>query len=272
MISHSRVHLREKVGKSNKILTIPIGGVVELIDIIPDVKYSNMDTTWLEVKYNGKTGYSYAGFFDTYENSLQQDIVNLSGIQTADPYDAKQYILVDGKKKYNQCGELACAYILREPLKEILRVWGLKSPNLVSRIFKGSRDRGTGAHTLINLLESFGVDGSQTISSFFKDELLGRAIFTAPRVAKALEDHSIIMGVRIGRSGYVGEGRINHWVVLDSIDIYGKQGMCTIFNPYMNRYEVYSWAELMKYNAGIDGVVVPVVVEKEDEWVDSIKH
>jgi len=236
---------------------------------MPEILHDGLSRVWYKVDYHGIIGYSYSGFFDLYQNILPEDIVDLQGIQTEDLYDAKQYIVWEGRKKLNMCGEICVAYILGLSLEETLEGWTRKSPNLVARIFKGSVDRGTGAQTLIDLIESFDVEGSETISSFFKDELLGRAVFTAQRASEALEDHEIILGVRIGNDGYVGTGKINHWVVLDSMDVYGKQAVCTVFNPYMNRYEVYSWSELMRYNAGIDGVVIPTE-DEDDDWVKSI--
>lgn len=270
MITNSQAPLRDSVGKGKKLLNIPKGSVVNLLEIVPDVEYFKLNTLWLEVEYRGFQGFSYAGFFDKYENRLLQNVVDLSGLQTPDEYDAKQYVLIDGKKKYNMCGEISCAYIMGMGLKEILNGWSREKPNTVSRIFKGSVDRGTSAQTLVGLLDSFGVK-SKTISSCFRDPLLKRTIFTLQRAFESLKDNHIILGVKIGRDGLIGHGNIGHWIVLTEIEMYGEQGVCTVFNPYDNCYEIYSWEDLVSANAGIDGVVVPLQDKESDNWLESIK-
>lgn len=256
MITNSQSPLRDVVGTGKKLLNIPKGSIVELISIVPNVRYSGLDTVWLKVEYRDVVGYSYSGFFDKYENSLPQDIVDLSGLQTPDPFDAPQYVLLDGKKKYNMCGEICCSYVMGMSLKEVLDEWSRKSPNIVSRIFKGSIDRGTSAQTLVGLFDSFGLE-SETISSRFRDPLLKRTVFTLQRAYESLKDNHIVLGVKIGRDGIIGHGGIGHWVVLTEIEQYGSQGVCTIMNPFSNSYEIYSWEDLVSANARIDGVIIP---------------
>jgi len=203
---------------------------------------------------------------------LRVDVVDLSGLQTPDEYDAKQYIILDGRKKVNQCGEISCSYIMKKPLKEVLDGWERKEPSVVARIFKGGSDRGTSSQTLIGLLSSFDYS-SVSMSEYFKDELLGRPIITPKRIWDALKSNKIIMGVKIGRDGIIGHsGNINHWVVLDAIDVYGSQAIVDVYNPYNNKFEIYSWDEIISNTAGIDGVVVPVDLDSFDGLDDGFEN
>lgn len=266
--TNSQARLRKSPSKGETLLKIPKWQICELLDVVTDVQHSGMKTTWLKIRYRGKIGYSYEGFFDDYNHPPPENIVDLQGIQTADPYDAQQYIIWDGQKKVNMCGEICVSHITKFPLDEVLKDWTRKAPNIVSRIFGGSTDRGTGYHTLVKLLENMGRPNGQSLNAYFKDKLLGRTIFTLPRAHEALRHNEIIMGVKIGRDGYVGTGSILHWVTLESVEIFGKQAICVIFNPYMNREEIYSWSELIKSGANIDGVVVPRL-ESDDVEIGS---
>ena len=269
--TNSQARLRKSPSNGETLCKIPAGSKCELLEIIPDVIYSKIKTVWYKIGYRDEIGYSYAGFFDVFEEVFPDFVVDLHEIQTADPYDAQQNIIWDGRKKLNMCGEIAVARIARLPLKDVLEDWTQKSPNIVTRIFKGSADRGTGAHTLISLLENLGIDGGQSLSSYFKDELLNRTIFTARRAFDALKENNIILGVKIGRqNGIVGKGGISHWVTLERIEMCGAQAICVIFNPYMNRFEVYSWDELTRAGANIDGVVVPRLATKSEETAFEI--
>ena len=257
MISNSYAPLRDEAGYGKKLLDIPKGSIVEFIEMVVDIPYNNLDTIWLKVEYRDVVGYSYAGFFDKYENEMAQNIVDLSDIETKTRWDAKQYIILDGKKKYNQCGQLSVAYITGMRLSDVLTKWKIKSPNLVSRIWYGGADRGTSAAVLIDLLDALGVSNSVTFNSHFKDKLLNRTIFTPQRALEALREHYIVMGVKIGRDGFIGTGRVAHWIVLDSIEVFGKQAICHVYNPFNNEMQIYDFDSLVKAGASIDGVVVP---------------
>lgn len=269
LITLSRATLRSVAGYGSKLLDIPEGSICELVEIEANVIYGGNPTIWYRVKWRDYDGYAYAGFFDRYENMLQQDVVDLSDIETPDDTDAKQYVLIDGKRKVNQCGELSCAYILHSRLSDVLNKWESKEPNIVVRIWRGSADRGTSAQTLVGLLKSFG-NNAETIDSYFKDTVLDKVFFTPTRVKSALLDGKrIIFGVKIGRDGYIGTGSINHWIVIEDVILYGRQAICHVYNPFMNRMEVYSWQELMDNSAGISGVVADF---EGIDWHDDISR
>jgi len=260
--------LRETAPSGVKILSIPKGQIVELLDTVPNVAYSNLKTTWYKVFYHGKSGYAYAGFFDAYVNELSENIVDLSGLQTPSPDDAAQYILLEGRKKYNFCGQLSCAFVLGVSLKEIIDTWEYKAPNIVARIFKGNADRGTSASTLIGLLEAFSVQ-AKTVSKHFRDPVLGRTVFTLQRLAETVGHNHVILGVKIGRDGIIGHsGNISHWIAVDKVDVHGEFGIVTIYNPYNNKYEIYSWDYMLENMAGIDGVVVKAE-QAPSPWEDN---
>lgn len=269
VVAFSRFPLRTVPGYGSKILDVPTGSICELLEIEPNVPYGaeKNPTVWYRVKWRDYDGYAYSGFFDKYNNILDQDVVDLSDIQTPSKYDAKQYVLLDGRRKVNLCGEVSCAFVLHLSLSDVLSEWERKAPNIATRIWKGSSDRGTSAQTLVNLLNNFG-NNAKTIDVYFKEPVLDKVLFTPTRAKDAILDGKrIIIGVKIGRDGYIGTGSINHWVVIDDVIVYGKQAICHIFNPFMNRMEVYSWQEIMDNSAGISGVVADY---KGVDWRDNV--
>ncbi|MBN1147151.1 MAG: hypothetical protein JXA78_07840 [Anaerolineales bacterium] len=55
-------------------------------------------------------------------------------------------------------------------------------------------------------------------------------------------DKKAIVGVGITRSGKLSaEGAIRHWVVLEDILPMGHGGCVRLYNPFMNRDEVYTY-------------------------------
>ena len=279
LYTNSRAILRETVATGNKILDIPKNTVVELLAISENVQYSGMDTTCYKVGYStsGKyyEGYSYSGFFEPYEEELPQDVVDID-LATPETTDAKQYVLWDGRKKYNFCGEICCTYILDEPLSVVANTWKQKSPNIVARIFdRANVDRGTGVGDLLDLLESNGVCDGVKFSEYFKDPVLGRTLFTPWRAKDAVDKGDLIIGVKINKyTGRLQTSGILHWVVLIDVKPEGIDfGFVTIYNPFMNRVEQYSWNEFITSAGNIDGVYVPLDVDDGDvevsEYVDE---
>ena len=259
MISLNQAPLRDSAGYGNKILDIPKGAVVEHLDTEFGVPYSGIITEWVKVEYRDKVGYSYRGYFDEYNVTLKEDVVDID-VATQDPYDAKQFLVWDNDVKNNMCGELACAYILGLPISKVLENWERKSPSLVARIFKGKYDVGTSADSLMDLLASFDVNKAVKFGQYFKDELLNRPVFSVQRAYECVEEkgNKIIVGVKINkRTGRLQRSGILHWVVVDGVEVNGDSGIVTLFNPFMNRFEIYSWNELVESSGNIDGIVVP---------------
>lgn len=162
---------------------------------------------------------------------------------TPETKDAAQYMFYRGRKQFNLCGEFCVAYCMRdeahtENIDEFLAYWEVKEIKWFNSLFKDKLARTTGVYDLNKMLGAYGV--TNTIP-------LAEVIFKSPYVVREqLVSCQAIVGVQIDYSGYlVGKG-IPHWVALESVLVIDDtHAICTIYNPYTNAMEPYSWKELM---------------------------
>ncbi len=202
-----------------------------------------------QVEYNDKIGWIQDKYLEEYIENLPTNCVDLSGIQTAETNDAQQYIIWDGQKQVNMCGEICAAYIMQIPLDELLIRWKQNSPPLYKRIFGAGKARGTGAEELVELFGIFGY-----ISTTLKLQKYTPRLF-ADMVAR---QKGIIVSCHLNtQTGALNGSGVLHWcvvkeVIVDRVDM----GWVTVFNPFGNAEERYSWREFLATTRSPYGVVV----------------
>lgn len=242
---------------SRKILDIPQGQVVDHI-----VDIGNMVGDRVLVSYDAAKAYRgwvYEALLEAYEEEFPANVVEIEN-DTPSPTDAAQYMIWKGQTQYNMCGELCVSYCHGAPLHILLTEWEAKKPTWYQRVFgSGGRARSTGLDELDSMLAVFGYETPSTrLSSALTDAVLRRPLVTPARMARLLKTHRIIVGVKIdAASGNLRGGGIGHWVTLESITPDGiNRGWATLYNPFPNRMQRYSWDELVKSMSSPSGLLV----------------
>ena len=172
-------------------------------------------------------------FMNSYYPTSVLDVPNA----TPETKDAAQYMFRKGTKQYNLCGEFCVSYCVGERnINDFLDRWEADDLKWYQQVFRGGAGRTTGIYDLEKMLNVYGIS---TPCERFTAYNLG---FTSAK----LDDYHAIVGVQIDSKGYlVGKG-IAHWIVLLRIDVVDdNHAICTVYNPYTNNIEPYTWRELM---------------------------
>lgn len=166
---------------------------------------------------------------------------------TPDNKDAAQYMIYKGRKQYNLCGEFCVAFCMQDEahtdnIDDFLNYWEAKEVKWFDTLFnKDKLSRTTSIYDLNKMLSAYGVGVE------YPPALPLRAFPLLPDFASLeLSRSHAIIGVQIDNYGYlVGKG-IPHWVVLDGISVIdNNHAIVTIYNPFSNAMEPYTWRELM---------------------------
>lgn len=200
-------------------------------------------------------GWVYAGYLEDYVENLPKDCVDL-GEQTPAPNDAEQYVHYNGTKQVNLCGEICAAFCAGVGLTYLLTEWQKKYPKEWTRVFKkpGAVADGTGVGDLVTMLETVGIK-AYSLTQAMHDPYLKRSRYTVEWLKRMLTTGHVIASVTINRSGRLDKTGALHWVVVTSVmpERCGY-GLVSVFNPFPNRVETYTWSEWMtaaKHPAGV---------------------
>lgn len=219
-----------------------------------------------EVIYISSTGTEYKGWI---ESVLSEPFVSTGDIIKIDSPtvyrgDAAQYLIYLGAKQYNLCGEfsvLYCAQWLESSIEEWLDEWKSKHFNDWNLVFSNKYSRTTGITQLEQMFQTF--EGytekfERLTESFYLPERK-RPHFTPGRLRTFLLDNRAIVGVKISTyTGRLQKSGTPHWVVLEAISTYQQGGLVTLYNPFSNSLEEYSWEEVYASVTGTPyGIAVP---------------
>ncbi len=240
------------------------GAVVELTGQSLSVSATGIKTSWSEIAYKIQgvqtemqwvTGWVNDAYLDDYNEKFPASGVMIP-TPTPDPTDAQQYLILEGKVRYNMCGELCVAFIVNDDINSVLAKWKKNSLNSYNAILAEGRDKPTSEADVKNMLGAilgeygYGSDDDQLIS--LKNKLTYPISPTSllEDLQRMLTTHYLISGVKI--SGGTGELirkdnplGIGHWIVLDKITRNGNR--VGIYNPFPNKREEYSFTEF--YNS-----------------------
>lgn len=229
--------------RKSKYFDIPLYGRFDTVSPI------SVNGLW-EVEYLSKgklyTGFIEDRFMEWYLQNMPNNIVDLSPIQTIEPYDGEQYVIWDGKKQYNMCGQICVASILGIPLEELLTQWKEKDPVFYKRIMGGNGS--TTSEDLIKLLGLFGRTSSRlTIPKY------------TPRLFSELvrENVGVIVSVHLNTvTGALNGSGVLHWAKV--LEVYPERldmGQVLVYNPFGNAEEWYGWREFLATTRSVYGVV-----------------
>jgi len=194
-----------------------------------------IDNGFEQVYYGGDLGWVLSKYLENYDQVLPKDCVDMGDLQTPDENDAQQYIVWNGVKQVNMCGEMCVAFLLNLPLETVLENWRAGSLPFYKRIFGGGRATGTSAEDLMILLALYGKESvllSKILPQYTPELLRPLTCITSCRMDTV--------------TGRLNGGGVGHWVV--PVTIHAERcgyGYVEIYNPYPNRIEVYSWPEYL---------------------------
>jgi hypothetical protein len=211
---------------------------------------------WLRIKWGDKAGWVADTLVEPYVENLPTNCVKIDD-QTPDLYDFEQYIILNGIKQTNLCGELCVCLALDIPLKELMNVWQIKAPSLWSRIKGGGKFSGTHWQDLNTICTLFGVN-AKPLAEVMKDPYLKRSRYTLNGIKTACEHGYPIAGVKMdGNTGRLRGQGTGHWIVIMKIDPERFGGIVTIYNPAPNRIEQYSYPEFLASAVEPFGLYIP---------------
>jgi hypothetical protein len=234
-----------------KVTEIPLGNVIALTGNEQVVTTDSIEATWVEVKYKDYTGWVYNRYLENLVEKFPKFEVHIPN-PTADPNDAAQYMLLDGKVKYNMCGELCVAFIGKDDIETFVEKWKEISPAYHKWALFGSHDKPTGLDALDSMLLVYGYPSPNLrFKEGLTDPLMGFKI-SPGRLKNMLEDNYLIAGVHIdGVSGKLRGQGVGHWIVLDKIIPSGiNGGWVLIYNPFTNKKQEYSYDEFINSCGG----------------------
>lgn len=207
---------------------------------------------WLaEYVSNGKTltGYIEDRFMEWYEEGMPSEIVDIEGLQTPELNDAQQYIIWDGFKQVNMCGELCVANVLNIPLIDILVKWKTVDLPFYKRIFPANKKATGTIHD--DIIKMYGLFG-QTARRITLPKYTPR-IFS--ELVKASKGVTVSVRLNTQTGALKGEG-VLHWVnVLEVVPERLDMGHVLVYNPFGNAHEWYSWREFLATTRSPYGVV-----------------
>ncbi len=233
-----------------RVMDIPLGGLVIASGKQVSTADAGQSLLWSEVVYRDQIGWVYDGYLEDYVEKFPASEV-LIPHPTPDPFDAAQYMMVDGNVKRNMCGELCVAFIAHEDIETFLAKWKAASPGYYQWAVGADSDKTSSADALDSMLAVYGhpVPGTR-FDAGLRDPVMGVKI-SPGRLKSKLETCCLIAGVQIDPiSGRLRGQGVNHWIVVDKVTPNGiNGGWVEIYNPYPNRREEYSYDEFM-HSAG----------------------
>jgi hypothetical protein len=166
------------------------------------------------------------------------------------PNEPAEYIIVDGKKKYNLAGEFCVAFIGRDNIHDFLSKWKSASPTYYKKVV--DNDQPTGIDAAENMLSVYGYNTDRGNILKFREGLTDpgkRLNISSGQFKKMLETYYLMVGVRIDVKSYNLRGQgIGIWVVLDKM--IQNDERVEIYNPYLNQMQEYSFDEFIKSMGG----------------------
>jgi hypothetical protein len=216
---------------TGNILSLNPGAIVETLN-----EYTGKYERVIYLGDKNYTGWLESAALEVYYENYEKDCVDISDIQTPDLRDAEQYVFWKKVKQTNMCGELCVAYNLHIKLSYLLEAWEKKSPKFFNRIFRAGIEKatGTGQLDLIDMYNAFDIQAKKLEGNY-------------PVYTPEMLQPGMIVGCKI--DGYTGRLRgqgIGHWVTIASTtnERLGY-GDVTVYNPFPNRLEKYSYAEFL---------------------------
>lgn len=203
-------------------------------------------------------GWVYAGMLEDYVENLPHDVVVLDD-QTVEKHDAEQFVIYNGGRQVNLCGQICVAYCCDLTLTVMLELWKQEKPTNWTRIFKfGRTAEGTGVPDLVSMFAAAKRTAIHLVTA--RDPYLKSSRYTPAWLKRLISKGRVIVSVTIDKAGRLKKSGDLHWVVVtDVVEERCGYGAVVIYNPFPNRMEAYSWREFLEAAKTPSGVFVPEV-------------
>lgn len=239
----STLPLRPVPGSYRKIMDIPRYEVVEVLDEpIVQTNYGSSKIDWTKISYREFEGWAYVGRLELLQSSddlLRREI-------PAPEHKPHQNIVWEGREKFNLCGQFCIAWIAEETsIEEFLRKWKVNDRKTFERIVPG--DRLTDTNDLHSMLSVYPGYVPVSYELALTDIVLERILFTPRRLQAQVSNYSFpILSVTIDKgTGNIQSSGIKHWIVVVGVNPSGvNRAVVTVYNPYVNQLQTYSWKEI----------------------------
>lgn len=228
-----------------RILDIPPGAIVEWTGSQVPTQGNGYEMLWSEVVFRGRAAWVADGLLEDYVEKYPEEV--LIPHPTPETGDAAQYMLLDGRVKYNMCGELCASFIGGDDIETFLAKWKQVSPHYYKWAVQGENDNPTGLDALESMLSVYGhTFPLMRFQAGLSDPGIGYKL-SPGRLRRRLETHYLIAGVDIDAySGKLRGQGVGHWVVVDRIEPNGVNGgWVQLYNPFPNRRQDYSYDEFL---------------------------
>lgn len=180
---------------------------------------------------------------------------------TANPNDAEQYLVWNGKTRFNLCGYFCICYVTGwvASIEDMLDLAKEKNPALIARLFNSRNNGLTGPDDLAALLSTLGVETPVLrIATLLMDRVSKQVLLTPNRLQDVLNNYRVIYSVRIDRrTGRLARSGVLHWVVLEDVTPNEYGGFVEVYNPFGNKMEGYEWEQLVESGGAPYGIAVP---------------
>ncbi|MFH2104062.1 MAG: SH3 domain-containing protein, partial [Chloroflexota bacterium] len=182
--------------------------------------------------YTLRTGVIPGGGQFVYYTGARTDLVTIDlNIKTSNRQDAEQYLIYDGGECHNLCGSFCAAYLSGNGIKEFLDLWKIREP---ADYKVGVTDN-----------KPYNIDVVERMLRMY-DKTYQRFDNTARLLPSQLQAEiasgkALIAGVNIGDGGVLATGETGHWVVVRDVTMNRDGVWVHIYNPYMNRFEIYDF-------------------------------
>lgn len=284
----TRVRIRTKPVSGETVAFAPSGSMLNWTGRESYESTRRMDgkaelARWMEVRYTSRWGRAYIGW--TYAGWLepvappapvdpQNEVVPIpASLRTPDPFDAQQYLVVDGKTAHNLCGHFCAAYLGNDAIDVFLdKARRFAHPEWLAGVKK---DRGLGISAMAEMITGVYNFPVLRFAEALEDSIVG--VLVSPGKLRALLEDGwrLIAGVRIDRNGkLISGGRIGHWVVLTAVQPYGiNEGGVEIYNPFPNRMQRLRYSEFIRsmraFEGGMTGLWVQAPPNPSSESVGA---
>lgn len=244
------------VRHSVKVCDVPFGAVIESL--------GEFENQFARVRYRAAKifeGWMYYGDGEALRHELPAGVVDMGEMQTQSQQDAAQYVVYLDNVQYNLCGELAMCFIVQESLPHFLETWKATPTSFFERVFAGGKGRTTGVLDLLDMIRMYPCR-TMTIRDALWNEYHHSVIMT-PRQLSKLNGWFVVVGVNIGgRFGDLRPRGIPHWVVVTNVEPTGvNRALVTLYNPFTNNMEQYSWSEFTQSVGTPNGLCVQRLIK-----------
>jgi hypothetical protein len=150
---------------------------------------------------------------------------------------------------FNLCGEICASTLVGSDVIPVLKRWWESDEGFNAKRILNNPNQGTFIWELNSILNLYNLHGeiydSGPVSAQFVKNKLDKGMFA-------------ISGCCISRGKVTRKATTKHWVIVEDVVPVGSSGWVRIYNPYMNKEEVYEYNTFLSSSFARNGLWVKV--------------